>query len=149
MKLITTSPFTQSSIERMQIEVPFGLIGLANLRRFELTFVEGGWPFLQMKSVSDEELSFIAIDPRGVIPGYELELSDEDAEALGLDNADDALVYNIATVYSSQPQYVTANLIGPVVVNRRTLIGKQVIIANSDKYSTMYPLIDERPAQAA
>ena len=149
MKLITTAPGTQSSIERMQIEVPFGLIGLANLRRFELTFVEGGWPFLQMKSVSDEELSFIAIDPRGVIPGYELELSDEDAEALGLDNADDALVYNIATVYSSQPQYVTANLIGPVVVNRRTLIGKQVIIANSDKYSTMYPLIDERPAQAA
>lgn len=149
MKLITTSPFTQSSIERMQIEVPFGLIGLANLRRFELTFVEGGWPFLQMKSVSDEELSFIAIDPRGVIPGYELELSDEDAEALGLDNADDALVYNIATVYSSQPQYVTANLIGPVVVNRRTLIGKQVIIANSDKYSAMYPLIDERPARAA
>ena len=149
MKLITTAPVTQSSIERMQIEVPFGLIGLANLRRFELTFVEGGWPFLQMKSVSDEELSFIAIDPRGVIPGYELELSDEDAEALGLDNADDALVYNIATVYSSQPQYVTANLIGPVVVNRRTLIGKQVIIANSDKYSTMYPLIDERPAQAA
>ena len=149
MKLITNFPFTQSSIERMQIEVPFGLIGLANLRRFELTFVEGGWPFLQMKSVSDEELSFIAIDPRGVIPGYELELSDEDAEALGLDNADDALVYNIATVYSSQPQYVTANLIGPVVVNRRTLIGKQVIIANSDKYSTMYPLIDERPAQAA
>ena len=149
MKLITTSPFTQSSIERMQIEVPFGLIGLANLRRFELTFVEGGWPFLQMKSVSDEELSFIAIDPRGVIPGYELELSDEDAEVLGLDNADDALVYNIATVYSSQPQYVTANLIGPVVVNRRTLIGKQVIIANSDKYSAMYPLIDERPARAA
>ena len=149
MKLITTAPVTQSSIERMQIEVPFGLIGLANLRRFELTFVEGGWPFVQMKSVGEEELSFIAIDPRGLIPCYELELSDEDAEALGLDTADDALVYNIATVYSSQPQYVTANLIGPVVVNRRTLIGKQVIIANSDKYSTMYPLIDERPAQAA
>jgi flagellar assembly factor FliW len=44
---------------------------------------------------------------------------------------------------------VTANLIGPLVVNRRTLIGKQVIIANSDKYSTVYPLIDERPAHAA
>lgn len=149
MKLTTAAPFTQSSIERMQIEVPFGLIGLANLRRFELTFVEGGWPFVQMKSVGEEELSFVAIDPRGVVPDYELELSDEDSEALGLDDADDALVYNIATVYSSQPQYVTANLIGPVVVNRRTLIGKQVIIANSDKYSTMYPLIDERTAHAA
>ncbi|MCE9612543.1 MAG: flagellar assembly protein FliW [Chthoniobacter sp.] len=149
MKLTTAVPFTQTSIERMQIEVPFGLIGLANLRRFELTFVEGGWPFVQMKSIADEELSFLAIDPRGVIPGYEIEINSDDSEALDLSDADDALIYNIATVYSSQPQHVTVNLIGPVVVNRRTLIGKQVIIANSDKYSTMHPLIDDRQAHAA
>lgn len=149
MKLTTAAPFTQSSIERMQIEIPFGLIGLANLRRFELTFVEGGWPFVQMKSIADEDLNFLAIDPRGVIAGYDIEIHDDDVETLGLTDADDALVYNIATVYSSQPQHVTVNLIGPVVVNRRTLIGKQVIIANSDKYSTMHPLIDDRQAHAA
>lgn len=149
MKLTTAAPFTQSSIERMQIEVPFGLIGLAHLRQFELTFVEGGWPFVQMKSIADEELNFLAIDPRGVIQGYELEINDDDAEALGLKDADDALVYNIATVYSSEPQHVTVNLIGPVVVNRRTLLGKQVIIANSDRYSTMHALIDERESAHA
>jgi len=144
MKLATAAPFTQSSIETMQIEVPFGLIGLAHLRQFELTFVEGGLPFVRMKSLGDEELHFLVIDPRGVIAGYELEIHDDDAEALGLEDADDALVYNIATMHSEQPQYVTVNLIGPVVVNRRTLIGKQVIIANSDEFSTMHALIDER-----
>ena len=149
MRLATAAPFTHSSTETMQIEVPFGLIGLTHLRQFELTLVEGGWPFVQMKSLGDDEIHFLAIDPRGVIGGYELELTDDDAEALGLEDEDDALVYNIATVHSSQPQYVTVNLIGPLVVNRRTLIGKQVIIANSDQHSTMHPLIDERRAANA
>jgi flagellar assembly factor FliW len=146
MKLATEAPLTQPALETIQIEVPFGLIGLTNLRRFELTLVEDCWPFVQMKSVGDEELHFLAIDPRGVISGYDLELNDDDAEALGLEDEDDALVYNIATVHSAKPQYVTANLIGPVVVNRRTLIGKQVIIANSDRHSTVHALIDERQA---
>lgn len=144
MKLATAAPVAQSPIETMQIEVPFGLIGLTHLRRFELTFVEGGLPFVGMKSIGDEELHFLAIDPRGVINGYELEIADGDVEALGLEDEDDALVYNIATMRSGQPQFVTVNLIGPVVVNRRTLIGKQVIIANSDEYSAMHALIDER-----
>lgn len=133
----------------MQIEVPSGLIGLAHLRRFELTFIEGGLPFVAMKSLGEEELHFLAIDPRGVIAGYEIEISDADVETLGLENQGDALVFNIATMHSGQPQYVTVNLIGPVVVNRRTLIGKQVIIANSDQFSTMHALIDERQSANA
>lgn len=149
MKLATEIAFPKPAHETMQIEVPFGLIGLTNLRRFELTLVEDGWPFVQMRSLGDDELQFLAIDPRGVISGYELELNDDDAEDLGLEDEDDALVYNIATVHSTQPQYVTANLIGPVVVNRRTLIGKQVIIANSEQHSTVHALIDERTAAHA
>ena len=143
MKL-ATAPADYSSIEKMQIEVPSGLLGLGHLRRFELTFIEGGLPFVAMKSLGDDELHFLAIDPRGAIMGYEIEIADPDVEALGLENENDALVYNIATFHSAQPQYVTVNLIGPVVVNRRTLIGKQVIIANSDEFSTMHALIDER-----
>ena len=149
MKLATVAPFTRSSTETTQIEVPFGLIGLAHLRRFELTAIEGGVPFVNMKSLGDDELHFLAIDPRGVIASYEIEIADEDAEALGLEDADDALVFNIATLHSDQPQYVTVNLIGPLVVNRRTLIGKQVIIANSDQFSTMHALVDERQVASA
>ncbi len=149
MKLATAAAFTQTSHETTQIEVPFGLIGLTHLRRFEMTVVDRGWPFVQMKAIGEDELHFLAIDPRGVIAGYELELNDEDAEALGLEDEDDALIYNIATVHSTQPQHVTVNLIGPLVVNRRTLIGKQVIIANSDQFSTLHALIDERQAASA
>ena len=54
-------------------------------------------------------------------------------------------IYNIVTIHSLQPQHVTVNLVGPIVVNRHTLIGKQVILANFDQYSAQHVLIDERP----
>ena len=92
---------------------------------------------------------FLVIEPNGFIPGYELELCDEDAESLRIETGDDALVLNIVTVHSLTPQHVTVNLVGPVVVNRQTLIGRQVIIANSDRCSTHHTLVDERQAANA
>jgi len=34
----------------------------------------------------------------------------------------------------------TMNLKGPVVINRHTLVGRQVIIANANNYSVTHPL---------
>jgi len=33
--------------------------------------------------------------------------------------------------------------VGPVVVNRHTGIGKQIIILNSNRYSSRHPLVDQ------
>jgi flagellar assembly factor FliW len=33
------------------------------------------------------------------------------------------------------------NLKGPIVVNRFTLIGKQVVIANASQYSLQHPIV--------
>ena len=76
-------------------------------------------------------------------------MSDDDAELLQLQVATDALIYNIVTIHSLQPQHVTVNLVGPIVVNRHTLIGKQMIIANFEHYSAQHELIDERQTKQA
>jgi flagellar assembly factor FliW len=60
-------------------------------------------------------------------------------------SADDAQVLNIVTVHSSRPHFVTVNLVGPVVINRHTNVGKQIIILNWSKYSSQHSLIDQRP----
>jgi flagellar assembly factor FliW len=52
-------------------------------------------------------------------------------------------VLNIATVKSWSPQRVTANLVAPLVVNRKTGVGKQVVLTNYQKYSVNHPLIDD------
>ena len=148
MQLTTESLPTQPGLDRLEIDLPSGLIGLPTLRRFEVTALTDSWPFLNLRSLGEEELHFLAVAPQNLIPDYELEIHDADAEALELDSAEDAIIYNIVTVHPGARQYVTANLIGPIVVNRRTRIGKQLILANSDQFSAKHALIDEREIAA-
>ena len=136
--------------EPLQFELPFGLIGLGHLRHFELTPVNGGAPFFRLATLgAEEEIQFLAVKPEDAVPGYQIELSDEDTDSLRIESADNAMILNIVTVHSSEPQHVTVNLIGPVVVNRQTRVGKQVIIENSDRYSALHALSDLRLASPA
>jgi flagellar assembly factor FliW len=141
MKLATV---TGTAIQHCQISLPFGLIGLADLQQFDLFPIEGSEPFLNMRSTGVEPLSFVVLEPQGVVAGYEIELSEEDADMLQIQSAEDALVLNIVTIHSSQPLFVTANLAGPVIVNRRTLKGKQLVLRSPHKYSVRHVLIDAR-----
>lgn len=147
MKLATENS-EATTAEKFEIHLPFGLIGLPQLKKFEITPIEGSWPFMTMRAINEERFDFIVIEPFGLIPGYELELSDDDAAALQIGCAYDALVLTIVTVHSLRPQHLTVNLVGPVVLNRESLTGKQVIGVNSDSYSTHHVLIDDRRAEA-
>jgi flagellar assembly factor FliW len=146
MQLTRESLPTQPGLDTLEITLPAGLIGMPHLRRFEIAALPESWPFVSLRSLGPEEIHFLAVSPQNLLPDYCLELGDDDSEALDLASADDALIYNIVTVHNSERQYVTANLIGPIVVNRRTRIGRQVILANSDDFSAKHPLIDERTA---
>ena len=143
MKLATETQGSPAAAQFM-LQLPFGLIGLPKLTSFAIAPIENSFPFLSMKWLGEERMDFVAIDPSGLIPDYEIEVSDEDADALQLSSADDALVLNIVTVHSSRPHFVTVNLVGPLVLNRHTGIGKQIIVLNWNRYSSSFPLIDER-----
>lgn len=149
MKLATALPTHSQTQDALQIEMPCGLIGLGALKRFTLSPVVGSWPFLRLSSEGSDPVHFLAMEAGQVIPAYQVELGDEEAEALTLQDEQNAMVINLVTVHSSEPQYVTVNLIGPVVINRQTGIGRQVIILNSERYSTMHALVDERTQAAA
>jgi flagellar assembly factor FliW len=78
------------------------------------------------------------------VQDYILDISDEDSEALGLKGTASApLILNVATIKSFEPQKVTLNLAAPIIINRQTRVGKQVILVNYLKYSTSHVLIDE------
>ena len=148
MQFVTELPSTQAGPDTLRIEIPHGLIGLSNLRNFDVTPAKDAWPFVTLHALGDDELNFLAMEPQSIIPNYNLELSDYDAEILGLTDAKNALIYNIVTVHPTAKNYVTANLVAPLVINRLTLIGKQVILANSESFSAKHPLIDEREVAA-
>ena len=138
-------PPTSSAItSRLQVHLPYGLIGLPELQRFDLAPISGSWPLLSLLPVESAELNFVAIEPHTLIGGYDPEINDDDAELLRIESPDDLLILNLVTVHSLLPQFVTVNLIGPVLLNRHTSIGKQSIIANFEKYSSVHVLVEER-----
>lgn len=144
-----TETFLPTAVtEPMRIILPYGLIGLGDLREFDLQPIEGSWPFLNFRSRGELEIEFLVVEARNVVADYEIFLSDEDALAMSLTSPEDALILNIVTVHCLHPQFVTANLAGPVVINRNTLLGKQIVLLQGERFSTVHPLIDERPTCA-
>ena len=129
------------------ITLPQGLIGFPAYRQAELLYVPDQLPFLWMKlNGPTGSVNFVVVEPAGVVPDYEIELFDLDAAALDLADASQAMILNIVTLEPKTALAATVNLIGPIVVNRRTRIGRQLIVANNSRYSARHPLV---PAQAA
>jgi len=127
--------------------LPEGLIGFEQYREAELLYQPDHLPFLWLKlSGTAGVIHFVVIEPGGIVPGYEPELFDEHAGSLGLKDSHDAMVLNIVTLQHQKPLEATANLVGPIVINRRTRVGRQVVISNYSRYSTHHPLVEKTPA---
>ncbi|WCJ58183.1 flagellar assembly protein FliW [Fontisphaera persica] len=120
------------------LHFPAGLLGFENLKQYVLLGSPEEAPFLWLQVVDEPNLAFVVVPPAAVVENYTPDLSDEDVEFLGLQSPEDALVLNIVTVRG--PTRATVNLKGPLVINRRTLVGKQVIPHNAAEYPVNHPL---------
>jgi flagellar assembly factor FliW len=127
-----------------QFFMPEGLIGLPDFNKFELIVDPESLPFVVLRAVEGDEIQIPAVEPVGLVENYRLDIGDADAEMLGLVGADaNPLILNVATIKSYEPQKVTLNLAAPILINRRTRVGKQVVLLNYQSYSTTHVLIDE------
>lgn len=130
-----------------EIILPQGLIGFAAYKRAELLYLPDHLPFLWMKLIGPtDHLHFIVIEPGGIVPGYEPELFDEDAAQLDIHEPSEAMILNIVTLQRQNPVEATANLIGPLVVNRRTRTGRQLVISNYSRYNAHHALVENPQA---
>jgi flagellar assembly factor FliW len=127
-----------------QFLMPEGLIGLPDFKKFELIVDPESLPFVVLRAIEGDEIQIPAVEPVGLVENYRLDIGDADAEMLGLVGADaNPLILNVATIKSYEPQKVTLNLAAPILINRRTRVGKQVVLLNYQSYSTTHVLIDE------
>lgn len=145
MKLSATAvQETPELTTQQRIQFPSGIVGFANFSEAELVYQPDQLPFMWLKSTAADGLSFIVVEPNGLVPNYEIEITDSDIQALKLNSVDDALILNIATLQKGPPQSITLNLIGPIIINRRTLEARQIIIGNSQKYTARHLLFQTK-----
>ena len=121
-----------------RVNLPLGLLGFEPTKNYALLADPAEKPFAWLKAEGETALAFVVIDPFMVLPDYQPEIPDADADFLAIKKAEDAVMLGIVTLHG--PNQATMNLKGPIVINRHSHIGKQVIIANSADYSVQHPL---------
>lgn len=128
----------KSALSAQKLHFPLGLLGFEQMKRFQLLSDEGDAPFSWLQVEDDASVAFLVLPPFEVLPTYAPDISDEDASFLKLTGPGDALLYNIVTLRKNGDSSV--NLKGPIVVNRHTLVAKQVVPQNAVDYSVRHPL---------
>lgn len=154
MKVLSSPPIPAENLQppaANHFALPQGLIGFKDYTHAEILYVPDHLPFLWLKLTrpAGDAVHFIVIEPAGLVPGYAPELFDADAEALGLRDASEAMLLNIVTLKSQNPVDAVVNLVGPIVVNRRTREARQLVIANYSSFSAHWPLVDHTAARAS
>jgi flagellar assembly factor FliW len=119
------------------IHMPAGLLGFEQIKRFVLLSNPEDAPFSWLQVIDDPSLAFLVLPPFQALPDYQPEISDDDCDYLQIQKPTDAYIYNIVTL---RGEFATVNLKGPIVINRFTLRGKQVVLQNAAKYSVRHPL---------
>ena len=92
-------------------------------------------PLVFLQSLANPNLCFATLPALSACPGYQLSMTPEDLEALGLEAGRqpvigrDVLCLAILSLEENAPP--TVNLLAPIVVNLHTLCGRQAIQTDS------------------
>ena len=134
---------TSTAVDEALPELHFasGLPGFPEVRRFVLVRLGDELsPFSVLRSLDEgADLEFVVTHPGLFFHDYEPEIDDDIAGRLELTSADDALLLVIVTV-GDPVAASTANLLGPIVVNRHTRAAAQAVLGASG-YDTREALV--------
>jgi flagellar assembly factor FliW len=120
------------------IELPVGLLGFEQFKQYVWIESPQESPFSWIQARQDPSLIFLLVPMAAILDNYAPEISDEDAEFLELSSPMDAEVYGIVTLHGDRR--ATVNLKGPILINRSTMRGKQVVLTNASEFPLQHPL---------
>ncbi len=115
------------------------ILGFENLREFCLIEIEEIMPFLWFQSIQEPSISFLVVNPIVFFPGYHIEINPKEIAELEVARVASIETYVIVTL-NKNPELITANLQGPILINTENNLAKQLILVNSD-YKVKHSLL--------
>ncbi|MDU4959242.1 MAG: flagellar assembly protein FliW [Sporomusaceae bacterium] len=131
-------------VETDRVTFPDGLPGFADETDFVL-MPEADTPFAFLQSLHDPDLTFVLADPFAFYSDYSIELDAQCVAKLALSEDNRPQIWCIVTV-PKQPADMTANLLAPVIANRRDNIACQYVLEKSG-YTTRHRLFPQPAPQ--
>jgi flagellar assembly factor FliW len=109
------------------VEFTAGLPGFPGARRFRIEDLGPDLaPFCRIRSVDEPTIAFTVVPPGALFPDYSVEIDEERVAQLHLDSSEDVITLVIVTTQAA-PCPPTANLLGPIVINRTNHAAAQVV----------------------
>ncbi len=144
MKIKTTRFGTINIEEENIINMPFGMLGFLDKKRFVILQHKKNSPFFWYQSIDDPSLAFVITSPFLFKPDYEIDMDDVLREMSwnGDRGKNNVELYVVVNIPKGSPDKMTANLIGPILINNKARQAVQMVISNS-LYTHKFPLIRE------
>jgi flagellar assembly factor FliW len=138
---IRTKPYGEMEIEdRQRIIFPRGVFGFEELREFALLDASQP-PFYWLQSLQRVEVAFVLIDPLFFRPDYAPDVDPAELQEIDIRQPEDMLLFTIVTIPEDSSR-MTANLQGPLLINRRTSVGRQSISMNP-QWGVRHAILEE------
>ena len=126
--------------EKQKVTLPQGLFGFEDYKEYVIFDAEHQ-PFFWLQSIDVQEIAFILINPFLFRKDYEINISAEEQSEIGIESADNALIFVIVTIPQDGGP-MTANLQGPLVINKLNMTGMQAILSDA-KWRTRHDIVAE------
>lgn len=141
---IETKAYGLMEVDEMQkISFPQGLFGFEGLTEYVLLDSDQQ-PFYWLQSTEQSQVAFVLVNPFLFRPDYELDINNEEMAEIGITSPENALIFAIVTVPFDNGT-LTANLQGPLIINKETRIGMQAVLADS-RWRTKHDILAELEA---
>lgn len=143
---VLTKPYGKIEVdERQKIYFPAGILGFENLKDY-LLLDAAQQPFYWLQSLDVPEIAFVMINPTIFRQNYIPGVLPSELEEIDLTAGDSAnsLVFAIVTIPEEHSK-MTANLQGPIIINREKRSGRQCISTNPD-FRTQHYVLEELAA---
>jgi len=126
--------------EQQRVTFPQGLFGFETFKDYVLLDAEQE-PFFWLQSTEDEQVAFVLINPFLFRPDYEMNIDNDELKVIGISDPEKAVIFSIVTVPSDDTA-MTANLQGPLIINRDTRVGIQSILTDT-RWKTKHDIVAE------
>lgn len=124
--------------EKQLVTFPEGLLGFEKYTKFALIDSEYE-PFIWLQSTEESNLAFLMIDPFLICSDYEADIDDSALRNIGVDSAEDIIIMTLVTI-PKDGSAITANFLGPVVINKKNRKCLQVIL-NDSRWTTKFDIV--------
>ena len=138
---IDTTRFGQMTVDNDRIIIlPKGLLGFPNHTRFALIQTGQENYFFWLQSVDEPNLAFVVTDPNIFFKDYDVPVREETAADIELT---DPQFLQVFVICNKVDEWLTGNLLGPIVVNAQNRLAQQVVLTEK-KWTTRQPLLKLR-----